>query len=451
MKTGFNKLFYVMFFVGCICLSNTTVITAQENIKVTLIKKVELSKGSNLTFFNFNEVQNPKPKIEVHDQKVIFYDAHGIEITVKQYTEPIYIVTSKNQKYLQIVRTTQVPVTKTAEGISVIELYSADGTLLWSKTRKIFWEDKLSKFIVSDQGNSIEVRVGGQLIFYDKTGNMINQHEIYRNLNLELMAFTAKFSDDGKYLLLGVNLPFQPTKSKEREKNTSTNRKRKRDFDNSDVNKNHAGSAEIILFDKTGTKQWQFISKHLSVGRMFFSPNNKYVLFSARDRKFENSTTYIIDSKSGEITSEHPGILAISVKFFNHNQTEYALINSVSRSVSIINLENGNLNRLYTTSGKEENILGTAVSSENGLIVFAKTKLLWTAHKGRKYPSYQESSLMFYDLTGNLLSQQSVSGEHLEALDTDNMDKMFFAEKSNNLIIYSSIQKSYQVYEIRFN
>lgn len=441
-----NQIFQKINLVLLLSTLTSSLVLAQNKLSLNLIREVQVNVDANYNVFNFKDPENPTPKIEVYDNKVIFYNESGIEMATKHYTQPISVIPSKNQKYIQIIRTTEAPTTKTAVGISTIELYSQDGTLLWSKTRKVFWEGLSSKFIVSNKGNSIEVQAGGQLIFYDRIGNMINQAEIYKNLNLELMAFTVKFSDDGEYLLLGVNLPFQLAKSKEREKNTNTNRKR--EGDNREVNKNHVGSAEIILFDKAGNKQWQFIPKQSRIMRMFFSPNNEYVLLSAQDQKFENSTTYVIDSKSGETTSEHPGVLAISIKFFNHNQAEYALINSVSQSVSIINLTNGNLNILYTASGKEENVLGTAVSSENGLIVLARTKILWTAQNGRKYPSYQESSLMFYDLTGNLLSEQSVPGEYLEALDTDNMDKMFFAKKNTQLVIYSSIRKSYRIYEI---
>lgn len=444
-----NKILQKINLVLLLLALTLSPVLAQNKLSLNLIREIQVNVDANYNVFNFKDPENPGPKIEVYDNKVIFYNELGIEIITKQYTQPFSIIPSKNQKYIQIIRTTEAPKTKTAVGISTIELYSQDGTFLWSKTRKVAWEGSFSKFIVSDEGNSIEVQAGGQLIFYDRTGNMVNQHEIYKNLNLELTAFTAKFSDDGEYLLLGVNFPFQPAKPKEREKNTNTNRRR--ESDNSDVNKINANPAVIILFDKAGNKQWQFIPKHSRVMRMFFSPNNKYVLFSAQDRKFENSTTYVIKTNSGQIISEYPGVLAISAKFFNHHETEYALINSVSQSVSLIDLANGNRNDLFTVSGRDENILGTAVTSENGLIVFARTRILWTAHNGRKYPSYQESSLVFYNLNGNLLSEQSVPGEYLEALDTDTMDKMFFTKENTQLVVYSSMQKSYRVYEINLD
>lgn len=424
-------------------------ISAQQKVSFDYLKETRVPEDIKYNIATLDADGAIQPKIQIFPKKVVFYNDQGKVIQTKEYAQFITAIPSSKHNYLQIVRTTEGIETKQDKGTSEIELFSGDGKSIWRKSRQIYYEGRESRFVISDQGKSVEQRRGNQFIFYDKAGEKINEHVFHEGTYLDPALTDLKFSDDGNFVLLKINLPSEGMSGAASENDRRTRRENNQSTAASTI---EAGSAELTLFDSDGNQQWQFLPKNRRLGQAFSSPENKYIVISGGNSGSGNSsaTTYILDRKTGEIKWEHPGINAASTRFYKHLDSEYVLIKS-SRSAGIINMTNGDLKRLYSVSKKEEGILGTAISPSLGLIALAKTYLEWTEKDGRKYPSYRESSLLFYDLSGKMLSQEPIYDDYLENLEGSFTEKMFFSDKDKELIIYSTNLKSYKHYELHID
>ncbi len=457
MRTLLDKQYYLIIFLGCICLSYTTEIAAQENIKVTLVKEFKLSETAKSTFLNFSNPQNPVPKVEVYDQKIIFYNNSGNIIETKSYNQPIYITPSRNEKYFQVSILTQLP-TKNSNGESTLELYKDDGKLIWSKTVMKYEDYNLNYFTISDNGNSVEIRAdAGEIIFYDKNGNWVNKYDEFKISNFDYLgAFRTVFSDDGEKLLLGITYPpkfnMSEQEKENRDRGIHRNRQSIRSHKYTD-DEIQWQFAEILMFSNAGEVIWQFRSKNKRVFRLFISPDKQYVVFSGYDQSFDNQSfdnqiTYILDAKTGELLSEHRGILAQYIKFFETSSKQSALINSLSQRVVTIKLIEGNLNNLYTTQG-DEKILGTAVNVAGDLIIIAKSDKKLIPYKRGYKSSFYDTSLIFYNNEGSLIGEKSIPVEGIGYLDKKNLMK--FIGNDSKLSIYYEKHKTLKIYEILVN
>lgn len=413
-----NKIIPWFYAIVWLMMANPSII-AEDKINVTLVKDLKRSEGVSSTFFSFKTTQIPRPKVEVFDQKIVFYDEQGDVIFTKEYDTHISAFASQNEKFFQIVRTIPSD-TKSADARNIIDLFTDAGKLLWTKSVIAYEGFSSQYFIISNTGQAIKVHPeDGTLIFYNASGEMLKKVDVFnvdKPLFDDLSALKGIFSNQGNLFLLGVTYS----------QTTTPGRK-----------------AEIILFNEFGDEIWRFTTKQLRIFKCFISPNNRYAVCSVRDGGFENRTIYILDCNTSHLIAEHKTILAEQVKFFSKNSTDYAVINDLSNRVVTINLSTSHSEDFYSVQGQEK-ILGVDVSNDLQLIAVAKGTFGSIPHVRGTKITISNTSIEFFDFMGNSLTELPVEG--LSVLTRNNYMK--FLEGSNKMLIYLK-HKTLMVFEIK--
>lgn len=413
-----NKIILWFCAILWLMMANANIL-AQDKINVTLVKDLKLSEGVSSTFFSSKITQIPTPKVEVFDQKIVFYDEQGDVVFTKEYDTHISVFASQNEKFFQIVRIIPSD-TKSADARNIIDLFTDAGKLLWTKSVIAYEGFSSQYFIISNTGQAVEVHPeDGTLIFYNASGEMLKKVDVFnvdKPLFDDLSALKGIFSNQGDLFLLGVTYSQTATPGRK---------------------------AEIVSFNELGKEIWRFTTKQLRIFKCFISPNNRYAVCSVRDGGFENRTIYILDCNTGHLIAEHKTILAEQVKFFSKNSTDYAVINDLSNRVVTINLSNSHSEDFYSVQGQEK-ILGVDVSNDLQLIAVAKGTFGSIPHVRGTKITISNTSIEFFDFMGNSLTELPVEG--LSVLTRNNYMK--FLEGSNKMLIYLK-PKTLMVFEIK--
>jgi len=228
-------------------------ILAQNKVNVTLAKDLTLSEATKLTVFDFEDPQNPGPKVEVFDKKIIFYNKDGEVNAVIEYDEPIGVDYSENEQFFSVATVNKYPTTNEA-GQYQVDFYDAKGSKLCTIVTMLYEELPPPKFSISNTGTIIELSsMDGNLVLYNKNGQLLKKINFYQFSDMGT-ALSSRFSSSGNLLVVGVNYPLTEAQQK---------------------------NSEIILYDSFGNEKWRFKSNQGYVSsQLFISRDEQYVVSS---------------------------------------------------------------------------------------------------------------------------------------------------------------------------
>jgi hypothetical protein len=413
--------------IGLLILSYLTLLSAKPELKISLLKEVELPEKTKHIIFDFTDPLAPTPKVKFYDKEIVFYDSKRLTVVARrQYDAPISVDYSENEKYFRVGSATA------AKGEYQVDFYDRAGNRFFS-TETTFSEDiPPAQFKISNTGAIIEITsANGHIIFYDKDGNVLNKIGFYPSSD-NWNAISAEFSKSGNLVCVAVNYPLLNGKEK---------------------------NSEIVLYDSSGNEKWRFKSNQRYVfGGIFLSPKADYALSSHYDKPGydkakksksagpQNLTTYIIDAKSGTPITKLPLVRTRDVLFYESNSKDYALVNDVGDRIIYLNLFDGAVQNTYLLPSTEE-ILGMDVEPYSHRIVIAKSTYGYNELSKRGYQQiFSQPRLEFFDLTGHFISKINLPVSQIHERLSDN--KLMFVENGNKLVIHLETIKKLLIYAI---
>lgn len=247
-----SKIISFLCIILWLMMANANIL-AQNKVNVTLAKDLTLSEATKLTVFDFEDPQNPGPKVEVFDKKIIFYNKDGEVNAVIEYDEPIGVDYSENEQFFSVATVNKYPTTNEA-GQYQVDFYDAKGSKLCTIVTMLYEELPPPKFSISNTGTIIELSsMDGNLVLYNKNGQLLKKINFYQFSDMGT-ALSSRFSSSGNLLVVGVNYPLTEAQQK---------------------------NSEIILYDSFGNEKWRFKSNQGYVSsQLFISRDEQYVVSS---------------------------------------------------------------------------------------------------------------------------------------------------------------------------
>ena len=377
-------------------------LSAQQELNIAPLDEIRFSETTKTATMNLDDLQAPKTKHEVFPQKITFYNNDGTAEFTKEYTENIGVVSTANNKFLQIWRHS-IPPSKDATGINTVDVLDNKGSVLWSKDFPSYPYGLSPYLILSNQGTGVGVMVDqNKLIFFDDKGN--KQNEILVLSPEEAFDKSREnFSSDGSLFTIAFAYRCNPvspdSKRGTRGRIDRTNTMR-------DMN------SELITFTEDGNEVWRSKLQAKRISRMFISPDDKYLVCTYTGPGARDKTTFFIDIQTGEELFFSEGIDAHYAEFFNKDNQDFVVLSHQANKLILVNLNTRKVSPLYTTTGGNK-ILGLVLDQRSHRIGhIAAEQGYEPALRGQRV-TLSSYFLRLFNFDGSLISQGSIPIENM--------------------------------------